>query len=72
MGKYLRIFSHIWKPFLIYDFVTAPLNFLVYEENLIFLSVYFKLLVGREECGIFSYRNKKTQYALWTVSCSDF
>ncbi len=25
MGKYLRIFSYVWKPFLIYDFATAPL-----------------------------------------------
>jgi hypothetical protein len=25
MGKYLRISSYIGKPFLIYDFATAPL-----------------------------------------------
>jgi hypothetical protein len=38
MGKYLRIYSYIRKPFLIYDFAPAPctLNFLIYEENLIF------------------------------------
>jgi hypothetical protein len=35
--KYLRISSCIRKPSLIYDFATAPvLNFLIYEENLIF------------------------------------
>ncbi len=39
MGKYLRISSYIRKPFLIYDFETAPLW--IYEENLIsfFISV---------------------------------
>ncbi len=38
MGKYLRISSYIRKFFLIYDFATAcsTLNFLSYEENLIF------------------------------------
>jgi hypothetical protein len=35
MGKYLRISSYIRKPFLIYDFATAP-HFLICEENLIF------------------------------------
>ncbi len=39
MGKYLRISSYIRKPFLINDFSTAcsPLNFLIYEENFLFL-----------------------------------
>jgi hypothetical protein len=27
MGKYLRIISYMRKPFLIYDFATAPLEF---------------------------------------------
>ncbi len=46
MGKYLRISSYIRKPFLIYDFATAPLlcNFPIYEENLIF----FFISVGRD------------------------
>ncbi len=40
MGKYLGISSYIRKPFLIYDFATAPLlNFLIYEENLIFFFI---------------------------------
>jgi hypothetical protein len=43
MGKYLRISSYIRKPFLIYDFATASLEFpyTVYEENFIlfFISV---------------------------------
>ncbi len=39
MTKYLRISSYIRKPFLIYDFSTAPLwIFFIYEENLIFFS----------------------------------
>jgi hypothetical protein len=33
IGKYLLISSYFRKPFLIYDFATAPLNFLIYEEN---------------------------------------
>ncbi len=41
MGKYLRISSYIRKPFLIYDFATAPLriSLYVYEENLIFFFI---------------------------------
>ncbi len=43
MGKFSRIPSYVRKPFLIYDFATAPLwisLYSVYEENLIyFLSV---------------------------------
>jgi hypothetical protein len=40
MGKYLRISSYIRKPFLIYDFASAPLcNFHIYEE--IFFFFYF-------------------------------
>jgi hypothetical protein len=31
MGKHLRISSYVRKPFLIYDFATAPLlNFLIF------------------------------------------
>ncbi len=30
MGKYLRISSYIRKPFLIYDFATAPLLISLY------------------------------------------
>jgi hypothetical protein len=39
MGKYLRIFSYIRKPFLMYDFATSPLRISLYEENLIFFFV---------------------------------
>ncbi len=37
MGKYLRISSYIRRPFLIYDFTTAPLriSLYTYKENLI-------------------------------------
>jgi hypothetical protein len=38
MGKYLCISSYIRKPFLIYDFATAPL-FLIYEENFLFFFI---------------------------------
>ncbi len=37
MTKYLRISSNIRKPFLIYDFATAP--FLIYVENFIFFFI---------------------------------
>jgi hypothetical protein len=45
MAKYLRISSYIRKPFLIYDFACncSILNFLIYEENLIF----FFICIGR-------------------------
>ncbi len=33
MGKYS---SYKRRPLVIYDFVPAPLNFLIYEENFIF------------------------------------
>ncbi len=33
MGKYLRISSFIRKPFLIYDFATAPLWFSLYMRK---------------------------------------
>ncbi len=41
--KYLRIFSYIRKPFLIYDFATAPfwISLYIYEENLIFFFFLF-------------------------------
>ncbi len=39
MGKYLRIFSYIRKPFLIDDFATAPLRISLCEENLFFFLV---------------------------------
>jgi hypothetical protein len=38
-GKYLRISSYIRKPFLIHDFATAPVNFPICEENLIFFFI---------------------------------
>jgi hypothetical protein len=39
-GIHLRISSYTRKPFLIFDFAIAPLlNFLIYEENLIFLFI---------------------------------
>ncbi len=41
MTKYLRISSYIRKPFLIYDFAT-DLNFLIYEENFIFIFISVK------------------------------
>ncbi len=42
MGKYLSIFPYIRKPFLIYDFATAPLWTSFYNRNILFsfLSVY--------------------------------
>ncbi len=42
MGKYLRISSYIRKPFLIYDFATAPLWISLYKRKIWipFLSVY--------------------------------
>ncbi len=45
MGKYLRISSYIRKPFLIYDFAKncSTLDFLVYEENLIFFFISVRL-----------------------------
>ncbi len=39
MGKYLRISSYMRKPFLIYDFATAPLKISLYEENLIYIFI---------------------------------
>ncbi len=36
MGKYLRIFSYIRKPFLIYDFATAPLWISLYVRKILF------------------------------------
>ncbi len=41
-GKYLRISSYIRKPFLIYDFATAPLWISLYMRKILlnFLSVY--------------------------------
>ncbi len=40
MTKYFRISSSIRKHFLIYDFAADPnLNFLIYEENFIFLFI---------------------------------
>ncbi len=40
MTKYLRISSYIRKPFLIYDFAPrSHMNFLIYEENLIFFFI---------------------------------
>ncbi len=33
MGKYLRIFSYIRKPFLLYDFATAPLWISLYMRK---------------------------------------
>ncbi len=42
MGKFLRISSYIRKPFLIYDFATAPLRISLYMRKIwfSFLSVY--------------------------------
>jgi hypothetical protein len=34
MGKYLRISSYIRKPFLIYDFATAPLLISLYMRKI--------------------------------------
>ncbi len=44
MGKYLRISSYIRKPFLIYDFATAPLWISLYTRKIwfSFLSVLWK------------------------------
>ncbi len=45
MGKYLLISSYIRKPFLIYDFATAPLWISIYMRKILFsfLSVYLVL-----------------------------
>ncbi len=45
MGKYLRISSYIRKPFLIYDFATAPRRISLYMRKIFFsfLSVYSRL-----------------------------
>jgi hypothetical protein len=42
MGKYFRISSYIRKPFLIYDFASAPLWISLYMRKILFyfLSVY--------------------------------
>jgi hypothetical protein len=48
MTKYLRISPYITKPFLIYDFATAPI-LICYEENFIlfFISArYFRLVTA--------------------------
>ncbi len=36
MGKYLRISSYISKPFLMYDFATAPLSISLYMRKILF------------------------------------
>jgi hypothetical protein len=36
MGKYLRIYSYIRKPFLIYDFATDPLWISLYMSKILF------------------------------------
>jgi hypothetical protein len=42
MGKYLRISSYIRKPFLIYDFATAPLWISIYSIwGKVYLNFYF-------------------------------
>jgi hypothetical protein len=38
MGKYLHISSYTREPFLIYEFVTAPL-WISFEDNLIFFFI---------------------------------
>ncbi len=44
MVRYLRISSYVRKPFLIYDFATAPFrNFLIHGENLVFFFYQFTL-----------------------------
>jgi hypothetical protein len=42
MGKYLSLSTYIRKPFLIYDFATAPLLVSLYMRKILFsfLSVY--------------------------------
>ena len=57
MVKYLRMSSYIRTPFLVYDFATAcsTLNFLIYEENLIFFLISVWLHVWR----------------VWRVRCKD-
>jgi hypothetical protein len=42
MGKYLRIFSYIRKPFLIYNFANAPLSISLYMMKIRF---FFQCLV---------------------------
>ncbi len=39
MVKYLRISSYIRKHFLIYDYATAHVNFLIFEENFVFFFI---------------------------------
>ena len=45
IGKYLLISSYIGKPFIIYDCNCSTLNFLIYEENLIFFFISVALSV---------------------------
>jgi hypothetical protein len=46
MGKYLRISSYIRKPFLIYDFATAPLRISLYMRKIRFC---IKVPYGKSE-----------------------
>ncbi len=61
MGKYLRISSYIRKPFLIYDFATAPLYISLYMRKLwfSFLSVYTSWLMNRT----------LLLYSMYSISC---
>jgi hypothetical protein len=53
IGKYLRISSYIMKPFLIYDFATAPLWISLYmRENLIIFLISVLNTLRWTECRI--------------------
>ncbi len=51
MEKYLRISSYVRKPFLIYDFATAPLWISLYMRKIrfSFLSVHLQILENSEK-----------------------
>ncbi len=65
MGKYLRIYSYIRKPFLIYDFATAPFWISLHMRKIwfSFLSVYCIFLASK--VGTKSLRKKCFFVAWW-------
>ncbi len=61
VGKYLRISSYIWKPFLIYDFATISLWISLYMRKIYFLFY---------QCSIQVFQTKKHLLRLrgtWTM-----
>ncbi len=58
MGKYLRISSYIRKPFLIYDFATAPLWISLYMRK--FFYIFYQCNV--RYYSIYLYRDSVTRF----------